>query len=157
MEPVVSIVLLWTAFTATHVGLSSVSLRPRLVALLGAKGFLGAYRRVRGALRITRHPLALGVGLLMALHLIPNASSVDVAFFGGFVLFTLLAAWHQDARKGHEEGEAFQAFLRATPVFPISGRASLVGLREIPGRSWAITVAVGLGLRWLHPTGIWPD
>jgi uncharacterized membrane protein len=227
LDPVVSIALLWTAFTATHVGLSSVSLRPRLVTVLGAKGFLGAYSavalaifvplvliylgerhagvwwwsvaggpvargllyalmtlalvlvvegitapspaslgagpaaqdaatRVRGALRVTRHPLALGVGLLMALHLIPNASSVDLAFFGGFVLFTLLAAWHQDTRKQQTEGEAFRAFLRATRFVPFSGRASLVGLREIPWRSWAIAVAAALGLRWLHPTGIWP-
>ncbi len=34
---------LWIAFAATHMGLSSVALRPRLQAALGERGFLGLY------------------------------------------------------------------------------------------------------------------
>jgi uncharacterized membrane protein len=34
---------LWVLFALTHMGLSSRALRPRLVAALGAQGFLGAY------------------------------------------------------------------------------------------------------------------
>jgi uncharacterized membrane protein len=34
---------LWVAFAATHMALSSVRLRPRLVAVLGERGFAGAY------------------------------------------------------------------------------------------------------------------
>ncbi len=40
---VAGIVALWIAFAATHMGLSSLRLRPRLVAALGPGGFLGLY------------------------------------------------------------------------------------------------------------------
>lgn len=43
MPAAVVIVVLWGLFAATHMGLSSRALRPRLVATLGAQGFLGAY------------------------------------------------------------------------------------------------------------------
>lgn len=43
---VAGIVALWIAFAATHVGLSSLRLRPRLVAALGQRGFLGLYSLV---------------------------------------------------------------------------------------------------------------
>ena len=43
MDPALGIVLLWAAFTATHIGMSSASLRPRLVGALGQLGFLALY------------------------------------------------------------------------------------------------------------------
>ena len=43
MSPALTIVLLWLAFAATHVLLSSIRFRPRLVAALGDRGFQGAY------------------------------------------------------------------------------------------------------------------
>jgi uncharacterized membrane protein len=46
MDPALGVVLLWVAFTATHLGMSSLRLRPRLVALLGEVGFLGLYSGV---------------------------------------------------------------------------------------------------------------
>ncbi len=43
MSPAVGIAALWLLFAATHMGLSSRTLRPRAVAALGDRGFLGAY------------------------------------------------------------------------------------------------------------------
>ena len=43
MGPVWTIVALWVAFAATHMGLSSLTLRPKLVDILGALGFQGLY------------------------------------------------------------------------------------------------------------------
>jgi uncharacterized membrane protein len=43
MSVTLGIVVLWLLFAATHMGLSSRSLRPRLVAALGERGFLGLY------------------------------------------------------------------------------------------------------------------
>jgi len=40
------IIALWVAFGATHIGFSSLRLRPRLVAALGERGFLGLYTLV---------------------------------------------------------------------------------------------------------------
>lgn len=37
------IVALWWVFAATHMGMSSLAWRPRLIGVLGARGFLGAY------------------------------------------------------------------------------------------------------------------
>lgn len=43
MDPVAQIVLLWIAFAVTHMGMSSLMLRPRLVSVLGEPGFAGVY------------------------------------------------------------------------------------------------------------------
>jgi uncharacterized membrane protein len=47
---VVAIVVLWIAFAVTHMGLSSLSLRPRLLERLGERGFQGVYSLVALAL-----------------------------------------------------------------------------------------------------------
>ena len=52
----------------------------------------GGTAEVSGVYRVTRHPLVLWLAIVWALHLIPNASSADLAFFGGFVLFSLAGA-----------------------------------------------------------------
>jgi len=214
------ILLLWAAFTATHLGLASVRVEPRLRAKLGDGPFLGLYSlvalaifiplvriylanrhagawlwqvpvgpplraalylgmtlglvltvgalvkpspaavapgraEVTGIYRVTRHPLVLGLALVFALHLIPNASSADVAFFGGFVAFALAGAWHQDARKLHTPPPGFAAFHAATQFLPFTRAGALRGLREIPLLVWAIGLALALFARWLHPRGIW--
>lgn len=111
--------------------------------------------RVEGVYRITRHPLVLGLAIVWALHLIPNGSHADVAFFGGFLVFSLLAAWHQDRRKLHAGSPEFRAFYEQTGFFPFSRRDSLRGLREIP--PWVVVagIVVAFGIRWLHGS-IWP-
>ena len=220
MSIAAEIALLWAAFTATHLGLASVRVEPRLRAKLGDGAFLGLYSlvalaifvplawlyftnrhagewlwvvpvgpalraalyaamtlglvltvgalvkpspasvapgkaEVAGIYRVTRHPLVLGLALVWALHLIPNASAADVAFFGGFVAFSLAGAWHQDARKLHAPPPGFAAFHAATPFLPFTRAGALRGLREIPALVWAIGIAVALFARWLHPRGIW--
>jgi uncharacterized membrane protein len=214
------IALLWAAFTATHLGLASVRVEPKLRAKLGDGAFLGLYSlvalaifvplmwlyfanrhagewlwvaplgpalrfvlfagmtiglvlgvgalvkpspasvapgkaEVAGIYRVTRHPLVLGLAIVWALHLIPNASTADVAFFGGFVVFSLAGAWHQDARKLHAPPPGFAAFHAATPFLPFTRAGALHGLREIPPLVWAIGLAAALLVRWLHPRGIW--
>jgi len=220
MSPTVWIVALWIAFTATHLGLASARVEPKLRAKLGDVGFLGLYSvvalalfvplvsiyfgnrhagpwlwvvtvgpvlrallylgmtlglvlaigsflrpspaslvpnapaEVRGIYRVTRHPLVLGLALIWALHLIPNASTADVAFFGGFVLFSLAGAWHQDARKLAAGDERFRAFHGATPFLPF-GRG-VGGLADLPPLVVALGVVAALGIRWLHPGPLWP-
>ncbi len=43
MGATVLVILLWLGFAATHMGLSTVRIRSRLVERLGATGFLGVY------------------------------------------------------------------------------------------------------------------
>jgi uncharacterized membrane protein len=220
MSPTLSIVLLWVAFTATHLGLASVRVEPKLRAKLGDAGFLGLYSvialalfvplvtiyfgnrhagpwlwtvevgpvlrvllylgmtlglilavgsllrpspaslvpnapaEVRGVYRVTRHPLVLGLALIWALHLVPNASTADAAFFGGFLLFSLAGAWHQDARKLHAGDAKFREFHAATSFLPF-GRG-VAGLGDLPPLVVVLGVLAALGVRWLHPGPLWP-
>lgn len=220
VSPATSILLLWIAFTATHLGLASVRVEPRLRARLGDPAFLGLYSlvalalfvplvtiyfgnrhagpwlwqvevgpvlrvflylgmtlglvlavgsllrpspaslvpnapaEVSGVYRITRHPLVLGLGLVWALHLIPNASTADVAFFGGFLGFSLAGARHQDLRKLHGGDSKFREFHAATSFLPF-GRG-LGGLAGLPPLVVALGVVASLALRWLHPQPLWP-
>jgi uncharacterized membrane protein len=43
MSAAIAILLLWLAFAASHMGLASNQLRPKLVARLGERGFAGVY------------------------------------------------------------------------------------------------------------------
>lgn len=221
MSITTQIALLWVAFTATHLGLASSRVEPRLRAKLGGPAFLGLYSlvalaiflplaqvyfsnrhagewlwaisvgpllraalyalmtvglvltvgslvkpspaaiapgsgEVAGVYRVTRHPMVFGLALIWALHLIPNASSADVAFFGGFVAFSLAGAWHQDARKLHAPPPGFAAFHAATAFLPLTRAGALRGLREIPLLVWALGLVASLAARWFHPQGIWP-
>jgi len=214
------IALLWAAFTATHLGLASVRVEPRLRAKLGDAPFLGLYSlvalaifvplmhlyftnrhtgawlwvlpvgpglrvalyllmgfalvlvagsllapspaavapgraEVSGVYRLTRHPMVLGLAALFALHLVPNASAADIAFFGGFVGFALAGAWHQDARKLHASPPGFAAFHASTGFFPFSRAGALRGLREIPLLAWGLGIALAALARWFHPRGLW--
>lgn len=220
MSPTVSILLLWIAFTATHLGLASVRVEPKLRARLGDLAFLALYSvvalaifvplmsiyfgnrhagpwlwtvevgpvlrallylgmtlglvlavgsllrpspaslvpnapaEVRGVYRVTRHPLVLGLALIWALHLIPNASSADVAFFGGFLGFSLAGARHQDLRKLHGGDPKIREFIAATSFLPF-GRG-FGGLADLPPLVVALGVVAALAVRWLHPGPLWP-
>ena len=219
MSPTTSIVLLWTAFVGTHLGLASVRVEPKLRARLGDAAFLGLYSvvalalfvplmtiyfghrhagpwlwvvtvgpvlrallylgmtlglvlavgsllrpspaslvpnapaAVSGVYRVTRHPLVLGLALVWALHLIPNASTADVAFFGGFLAFSLAGARHQDLRKLHAGDPTIREFIAATSFLPF-GRG-FGGLADLPPLVIALGVVAALGIRWLHGS-IWP-
>lgn len=214
MDPRLELGLLWLAFAATHMALSSQRLRPRLVATLGTRPFQLVYSvvafaifvplvsvyaghkhagavlwalprgaglrwtvyvlmgiaftfvvaslarpspasvvpgeaTVRGIYRITRHPTLMGITLFAAAHLLPNGVSSDVVFFGGFLVFAPLGAWHQDRRK-LVDGGAFVAFHARTPFLPFSGRETLTGLRELSPLVVALGIAVAVGVRLFH-------
>lgn len=212
---VACIAALWIAFAATHMGLSSTSLRPKLVGTLGAAGFQALYSlvalaifvplvwlyfthqhagpplwylgratpvrwlayvgmalalvlvvggvvqpspvsmtggdtRVRGVLRISRHPMFMGVGLFGLAHLLTaNVNAAELAFFAGFPLFAWLGCRHQDARKLASLGDEFRRFHDETPFLPFSRPGGLQGLREMP---LAIALGVGLAIviRYFH-------
>ncbi|MDH3211960.1 MAG: NnrU family protein [Myxococcales bacterium] len=201
------IAFLWLAFAATHIALSSVRLRPRLVAALGDRPFQGLYSavalglfvplvwiyfgnkhagpslwylgdepavqwfgilgmgiafvlavggllqpspasiapgraKVAGVLRITRHPLFMGLGLFGLLHLVTaNLYASDLAFFGGFPLFALIGCHHQDQRKRRTASEELRRFYAETPFLPFSRRGGLRGLAEMP-----VALALGIAL-----------
>lgn len=211
-----TIVALWVLFLATHMSLSSQSLRPKLVEKIGPSGFLGVYSvialaifiplawiyfahkhagvylwygstipwmrplvyvgmvlaftlaiggninpspasiapgdgTIRGVLRITRHPLFMGVGLFGLLHLaVARIHGADLAFFGGLPIVALIGCAHQDRRKLATGGESFRRFYEETSFLPF-GRGDFRALFE-PPLALGIGVVATLLLRYFHPT-----
>ncbi len=104
----------------------------------------------KGVLRVTRHPLMMAFALFGLAHLLPNGFATDVVFFGGFVVFPLLGAWHQDQRKLALDPGGYRAFHAATPFLPFTGRDSVAGLREMSPVVIGIGVAATVLLRYFH-------
>jgi uncharacterized membrane protein len=215
MIATVVILLLWLGFAATHIGLSSMPFRERLVARLGENPFRGVYSLIsfaffvpliwvyftnkhagpslwtiptgiplllvmyvgmavaftlvigslarpspgavipggatpHGVQRITRHPLFMGLALFGLLHLLPNGSAADIAFFGGFPVFSLIGGWHQDQRKLAEGPASYRSFYQSTPFLPFTGGATLQGIREISPIIIAVAILATLVVRHFH-------
>ena len=216
MSATATILALWVAFAATHICLSSVKLRPRLVGVLGPNGFLGLYSlialaifiplvwvyaankhsgpflwywgaypvvrwavyagmglafalvvagnvnpspasiaakpgdtEVRGLLRITRHPLLMGIGLFGLLHLCAARVNLsELVFFGGLPVFAVVGCWHQDRRKLATLGESFRRFHAETAFLPFA-RGGIRGIAEVP-IPVGIGIATALVLRIFH-------
>ncbi len=105
---------------------------------------------VTGVLRITRHPLFMGVGLLSAMHLVPNGWATDVAYFGGMLAYLMIGLRHQDQRMLAERGDEFRSFYDATCFFPFMKGQVIPALKETPIWILALSVAAATGARLLH-------
>ena len=105
--------------------------------------------RPRGVLRITRHPFVMGTALWALVHMLGNGSATDVAFFGGFVVFGLVGAWHQDQRKLAIGLPGYREFVAATPFLPFTGAGTFRGLREIAPAA-AIGIVATVVVRHFH-------
>lgn len=105
--------------------------------------------RAYGVLRITRHPFIMGTALWALLHLLVNGTATDVAFFGGFVVFSLAGAWHQDARKLATNVPGYRQFVAETPFIPFTRPGALRGLREKPA-ALLIGVFMTVVVRYFH-------
>lgn len=106
--------------------------------------------RVRGALRITRHPLVMALVLFGLVHLVFNGSTADVAFFGGFAAFGLVGAWHQDRRKLYHQTPGFAEFYASTSFLPFGRGDAWRGFGELSWIATAFGIALTIGLRLAH-------
>ncbi len=104
----------------------------------------------RGVYRLTRHPLLMAFVLFGLLHLVVNSSTADVAFFGGFVVFALVGAWHQDRRKLALGTPGFARFYAETPFLPLPRSGALQGLVETPPAVFAAGLVLTVLVRQLH-------
>ncbi len=215
MGATATIGILWLAFAATHVVLSSVRLRPRLIGVLGERPYQGLYSAVAlllfvplvwvyfankhagpelwvvggeaavrglgmigmgvafvlavggllrpspaslapgsteiaGVLRITRHPLFMGLGLMGLMHLLmAPVHASDLAFFGGFPVFSWIGCRHQDLRQLDSAGEELRRFHAETPFLPFSRRGGLRGVTEMPA-ALVVGIALAVVVRSFH-------
>jgi uncharacterized membrane protein len=105
---------------------------------------------VAGVLRITRHPLFMGLGLFGLLHLVmARVHASDLVFFGGFALFAVIGCDHQDRRRRRSADESLRRFYDETPFLPFSRPGGLRGLAEMP-LALAVGIALTAGLRYFH-------
>lgn len=111
----------------------------------------GKVREPQGVQLITRHGLFMGISIWALMHLVANAFVSDVAFFGGFVVFTLVGCYHQDRRKLATGGEEFARFYERTPFLPFTGRETMRGLRELSKAGVVVGIVATVGLRLVHP------
>lgn len=99
--------------------------------------------RVRGILKITRHPNFAAFILFGIAHMLMNGWVGDLFFFGTFVVIGVAGGMHQDQRKLGELGEPYRQLVAETSFIPgaaiIEGRQRLAS-SDIP---WA---AIGIGL-----------
>ncbi len=103
-----------------------------------------------GVLRVTRHPMVMGLVLFGAMHVFLNGNAPSVAFFGGFAVFGLAGAWHQDRRKLHHRLPGFADFHARTSFLPFARAEAWRGLWEISGTTAIGGLAAAAALRWLH-------
>src|SRR2546428_1988626 len=162
--------LVWTYFTHKHAGpwlwtlprtptlLWTVYAGMGLAFVLAVAGFVRPSPAAlvpgdptpRGVYRITRHPVMMGTALFGFVHLLPNSSAADVAFFGGLALFPLIGSAHQDRRKLATDPGKFRQFYEATPFFPFTGRSTLRGVRELFPTVAAGGIGIALVVRYFH-------
>jgi uncharacterized membrane protein len=142
----------WVTMALMFVALLLIVLgvaKPSPVSELMARGAAGA----TGAVRITRHPLFMGVGLAAAAHLLVNPAPIDRAFFGGMALYAVIGCAHQDWRKRRAGDPALGRLFEETSFLPfaaiLTGRNRLVW-RELPIAASGAAVALYLLVFFLH-------
>lgn len=99
--------------------------------------------RARGVQRITRHPLNTGFVLFGLAHCLVNPAVGDWVFFGGFVVYGIASALHQDARQRASERPEVRSFLDETSFLPF---AAIAAGRQKLSFAGASLPGLGLGL-----------
>ena len=111
-------------------------------------------RRGYGIQRITRHPQNFAFALFGLAHLLANPYGVDWIFFGGFIVFGIVSAMHQDRRHRTTGSEEVRQFLSDTSAIPFA--AIIKGKQRFaPGEYYppalAAAIVLFILLRLLHP------
>jgi uncharacterized membrane protein len=104
------------SFGAVLMALSLVHRSPSM-------GGIGGEKPVQGVLRVTRHPLLMGLAILGALAVVHSGSSVNAAFLGGLAIWSVIGAWHQDRRYLHFQVPGYRAFYEKTSFLPFGPRS----------------------------------
>jgi len=109
--------------------------------------------KARGIQRVTRHPANLAFALFGIAHMLSNLHVGDWIFFGGFLVFGIVSAMHQDRRTlagGREEIVAFQADTSAVPFVAIITGKQRLALGEYSKGALAIGVVLAAVLWYFH-------
>lgn len=109
---------------------------------------------VRGALRITRHPVMWAIALWGLSHLVPNGDAASLVFFGSLSALALIGTLLLDAKYAARQGAAWQKFARTTSNLPLAAIAAgrqRLRLAEIGWIRIAAALLVYVALMAAHP------
>ena len=107
-----------------------------------------------GIQRVTRHPQNFAFGLFGLAHLLVNPYIGDWIFFGGFIIYGIISAMHQDRRIlaiGHVQAKQFIADTSALPFAAIISGKQRFGLDEYYPPALAAAMVLFILIRLLHP------
>src|SRR5437016_1585989 len=125
VSPTALVVLLWLGFAGTHLVLSSLPVRQRIVARLGEGPFRGLYSLV--------------------------AFAFFVPLVRTFFAHKHAGRWLWLVERGTGlRGAGFRAFYEATPFLPFTGRDTLRGLRELSPVVVVAGIAATAVVRYYH-------
>jgi uncharacterized membrane protein len=108
----------------------------------------------QGIQRITRHPQNFSFALFGLAHLLANPYVGDWIFFGGFIVYGIVSAMHQDRRQlatGTREVRQFLADTSAIPFAAILRGKQRFGLDEYYPPALVAAIVVFILLKLLHP------
>ena len=109
----------------------------------------------RGIQRLTRHPQNLAFALFGLAHILVNPYVGDWLFFGGFIVYGVASAIHQDKRTsvtGPEQAKQFLADTSAIPFYAILTGRQRLALQEYNTYGLVAAIIVFILLRLYHPT-----
>jgi uncharacterized membrane protein len=108
----------------------------------------------QGIQRITRHPQNVSFGLFGLAHLLVNPYMGDWIFFGGFIVYGIVSAMHQDRRllaTGSVQVKDFLADTSAIPFAAIIRGKQRFGLDEYYPPALVASIVLFILLQLLHP------
>jgi uncharacterized membrane protein len=101
---------------------------------------MGGKTEASGVLRVTRHPMNMGLACFALAHVIANGSLGDVFLFGSLFVVGFFGSYHQDKRKAREKGEAYVTFQGQTSIFPFA--AVVQGKTRLEAKDFSIPFVV---------------
>jgi len=113
-----------------------------------------ASRSGHGIQRVTRHPQNFAFGLFGLAHLLANPYVGDWIFFGGFIVYGIVSAIHQDRRllaKGPVQVKQFLADTSAIPFAAIISGKQQLAFGEYYPPALAAAIVLFILIRLLHP------
>ena len=108
----------------------------------------------KGIQRVTRHPQNFAFALFGLSHLLVNPYVGDWIFFGGFIVYAVASAIHQDKRTlvtGPEQVKQFQTDTSAMPFYAILTGKQKLALQEYNTYGLVAAIIVSILLRLYHP------
>ncbi|MBV8456327.1 MAG: NnrU family protein [Acetobacteraceae bacterium] len=110
---------------------------------LAQEGRIG--QPAQGILRITRHPLLIGVGLWALVHLVGNGNVASLVFFANWAIVALAGTISIDAKRRRLLGSNWEPFAGQTSIVrfaAIATRRNRFIPREIGFWRWAVALLV---------------